>query len=874
MTIKETPMMSQYMSFKRQYPDKILLYRMGDFFETFGEDAEKTAKILNITLTKRNKSEDSAALAGFPHHAIDQYLPKLVHAGYCVVVVDQLEDPKFAKGIVKRGVTRIVTPGTMDITDETPKNLYVMSVYRGKNTDGIAICDISTGKLKVTHINNKKQQIESIINSFEPAEIVILEKETSVKTQEIPVQMLANNSFTVENAEKIINDHFKTKNIDSIGLNNSQEEMIATAMLLYYILDTQKTDPSHIKKIEFFKKEGTMVLDHSTIRNLELVSNAVNGTIKNTLFDVLNECKTIMGKRTLYSWILNPLLNKEKIDLRLNTVEKYVNDYAKLTEVRELLSGISDIERIVGKIGLNRVSARDYKALQYSLENAKKLDETTEKASKLQPLIDRIEELIHEEPAPTTGEGHIIKDGYNKEVDELRSISGNSKTWVKEFIETERQRTGIPSLKIGFTKVFGYYIEITKSHQAKVPADYIRKQTLVNAERYITEELKRKEEIILGAEDKLAKLELEIFQGFRSETEQYLQRLQSLAEDIAQLDVLSNFASIAINHNYVKPVIADIGQNNGAINVTNARHPVVERITQDAFVSNDIHVDTQENKMIILTGPNMSGKSTYIRQIALVVLMGQIGSFVPAEKAEISIADRIFTRVGAYDDLSSGRSTFMVEMDEAANITLNATQNSLVILDEIGRGTSTYDGVSLAWSIAEYLVSEVGARTFFATHYHELLKLADKVAVGVQNYNVAVDENIEKDEVIFLRKIIKGGTDRSYGIYVAKMAGLPDKIITRAKEILGGFEQEAMFSVRNEDESVKTDEGTNGKKNGKKVEEKKVQSVETNNDIYHFGLFDNVHTGIIGDLEGIDLNNLTPVEAFNKIMSWKKRLGV
>jgi DNA mismatch repair protein MutS len=878
--MKTTPMMEQFMTFKRQYPDKVVLFRMGDFFETFGDDAKIASKVLNITLTSRDKNVDPTPLAGFPHHAIDQYLPKLVEAGYCVVVVDQLEDPKFAKGIVKRGVTRIVTPGTIDTKDNSPKNLFLMSIVVTKSHTGVALSDISTGKMLTSQsitkgvLENEQAFIDSIINSFDPAEILITENEQALKLGNLPIQLLPKEYIQADKAEKTVRDHFKIKNLTAIGLENLPVAVSACSLLLNYIQETQKVDPSHINKLEIFKKEGTMVLDRATIRNLELISNAYDGTSNKSLFEVLNECKTNMGKRLLYSWILNPLIKKVDIDKRLTQVKLFIDNPERLLSVRNALSEISDIERIIGKIGLNRVNARDYKALEHSLEEAEKIEELKNLSDKLSPLKSLIQETIIDTPPLTITEGHIIKEGFNKELDEIRFLSSDSKNWVKDFIQNEREKTGISSIKMGFNKVFGYYIEITNSHKEKVPDYFIRKQTLVNCERYITQELKQKEDIILNAEERLSDLEYKIFQSFRETSMTYLTLLQKISQEISQIDVLSNFAYIAREYNYCQPEIFDFAENGGLIEITDGRHPVIERFSTEKFIPNDT-ILTTDARMAILTGPNMSGKSTYIRQVALITLLAQLGSYIPATSAKISITDRIFTRVGAYDDLSKGRSTFMVEMEEAANIANNATRNSLVVLDEIGRGTSTYDGVSIAWALAEYLVNEIGARTLFATHYHELLKLADKYT-AVKNFNVAVEEDEAKDAVIFLRKIVEGGTDRSYGIYVAKMAGLPDKVILKAKEILYGFEQESMFSVKNDGTR---EISSNTKHQASKLASSKGDATlreagSLNTNLYGTDIFGNLSNGIIGEIEKVDTNNLTPVDALNTIVRWKKSLGL
>jgi len=574
-----------------------------------------------------------------------------------------------------------------------------------------------------------------------------------------------------------------------------------------------------------------------------------------------------MGTRLLYSWILNPLINKKEIGERLNIVEKFFENEDILNEVREKLDGINDIERIVGKIGLNRVNVRDIKALELSLLNSNQILEITEKELKIkekdldknffEELAKKINRVFVEDPPLVITEGGIIKEGFNQEVDELRSLSGDSKNWLKEFEEEERKKTGISSLKVGFNNVFGYYIEVTKAHFDKVPDRYIRKQTLVNSERYITEELKEREDIILNAHDNLSVLEYKLFNEFRESLLPSLEKLQKLSQVIARIDVLANFACIARDLDYVKPDIYEMGEHDGIIKIEKGRHPIIESLNSDEFISNDTDLSLTEGGMCILTGPNMSGKSTYIRQVATIVLMSQIGSFVPAQSATISIVDRIFTRVGASDDLARGRSTFMIEMDESANIINNATKYSLIVLDEVGRGTSTYDGVSIAWALAEYIINELKARTLFATHYHELLKLSEKFPQAVRNYNVLVEEDLEKGEVIFLRKIVEGGTDRSYGIYVAKMAGLPEKVIKRANEILESFEQKNMFA---------------SKKGIREISFVTKEDKRTTASAMQYPLFSAKDSEVEKEIQKLDTDNLTPLEALKMIVEWKKKI--
>jgi DNA mismatch repair protein MutS len=868
--MNDTPMMKQYLGFKKQYPDKIVLFRMGDFFETFGEDAKITSKVLNITLTRRDKKKNATLLAGFPHKAIDQYLPKLVEGGYCVVVVDQLEDPKLAKGIVKRGVTRIVTPGTLDGEQASSiKDSYLAAIYIEKNNISISLCDISTGKFNLVTQSFSKGFLNNMLSSYMPVEILLIEGEENLGITDTPVQFVEKGIKNKKYASEIVKEFFDIKSSESLDIREDSLEVVSVAMIIKYIEETQLMEPTHILKPKRVNLNRNMVLDKSTVRNLELVSNAYTGSIEGSLFSVLDRTTTRMGRRLLYSWLLNPLLEKKSIEERLNFIEKLSKHNPTLLSIRESLEKINDIERIVGKIGLNRVNARDIKALEQSLLSAidilnilkkeinidyKELDK-----SFLKDLIKKIENTLIDEPPLSITEGGIIKEGFNKEVDTLRSLSGDSKTWIKDFEKEEKKRTGISSLKIGFNRVFGYYIEVTRTHQDKVPDSYIRKQTLVNSERYITESLKEREDIILNAQEKVCVLEYDLFNEFRNTLLPYLERLQMLSSIIAKIDVLVGFSLLANNSNYVRPNIYDIGDKDGIISIKGGRHPIVEMLSDEEFISNDTLLNLKDFNMAVLTGPNMSGKSTYIRQVATIVLMAQIGCFVPAREAEISLVDRIFTRVGASDDLSRGRSTFMVEMDEAANIINNASKYSLIVLDEVGRGTSTYDGVSIAWALSEYLINEVKARTLFATHYHELLKLSEKYPNTVKNFNVLVEEDMEEGSVIFLRKIVEGGTDRSYGIYVAKMAGLPDKIIKRANEILESFEQKNMFS---------------GNKGVREISITEVAEKKNSNGIngFQYPLFTAKESEIEKEIQKLDIDNLTPIEALNKIVNWRKKI--
>ncbi len=868
--MKETPMMRQFLGFKRQYPDKVVLFRMGDFFETFGEDAKIASRVLNITLTARDKKQDSTPLAGFPHHALNQYMPKLVKAGHCVVVVDQLEDPKLSKGIVKRGVTRIVTPGTLEEDENSyTKNIYLVSLFKIKNTLGVGIIDVSTGNLKICECPFSQENIQKVLSSFNPAEILLMEDEKDITVSGHLVQFLPKIDY-----ESFLKEFYKIRSLNALNLKTNMPSFVSTGMILKYVADTQKTNPEHISKPQVFNLNGSMYLDSSTIRNLDLIFNSATGSTEGSLISVIGQTKTNMGMRILHEWILNPLLDYKEINFRLDIVDYFFKDVELLNDVRKILSGINDLERLVGRIGLNRANARDYKAIEFSLLEIERLISLLKDLNKshnvlsaeifsdknnysLKKLALKINEVIRDNPSLLITEGFIINDGYNEKVDELRNISGTSKNWVKEFALKEKEKTGIGSLKIGFNRVFGYYIEVSKIHQSKVPEEYIRKQTLVNSERYITEELKEKEDEILNAEGKLSELEFGIFQEFRQETLPYLDNIKKIALEVSVLDVLQGFAYCALQNSYVKPDIFNIGHEDKKIEIKDSRHPVIELLSEEEFVSNDVLLTSGQRRMNILTGPNMSGKSTYIRQIAICVLLAQIGSFVPATSGVITMVDRIFTRVGASDDLIRGRSTFMVEMDEAANILNNATENSLVILDEIGRGTSTYDGVSIAWALAEYLIKKTEVRTMFATHYHELLALSESNSDFVTNLNVQVDEDEEKEEVVFLRKIVEGGTDRSYGIHVAKLAGIPDDVIERAYEILNSFEQTTMFS----------------KKNVKIPTVEKTSNNISSEGVKQLALFPSDNGYLIKELKKLDLNSLTPIEALNKLNRWKKKIS-
>lgn len=874
---KQTPMMRQYQHLKQQYKDSILLFRMGDFYETFGEDAKITSKVLNIALTTRDKKEDPTPLAGFPHHAIDQYLPKLVRAGYKVAVADQMEDPKLAKGIVRRDITRLVTPGTLADyrTDGDKRNNYLAAVYKNKNAYGLALCDISVGEFRTTEIHSISK-LANEISRYQPAEILINSKDDMSFLSGFALQPLEDYKFEYEESKKIITDHFKVKNLAALGLQSYKIAAIASGAILQYINTTQKSELDHISHISYYDISGNMILDGTTIRNLDISDSAGEHGNSASLVAILDRTETGMGARLLRRWIISPLLSLKTIQERNAAVEAFFKDPELSQQVKLELKHISDIERLCGKIGLNRANARDLNSLANSIEhvirtcelisNIKSLSSQSQAISKDKATATEISALIRtsivDAPPITITDGEIIREGYDAEIDRVREESSGSRAWIKTLESKERERTGITTLKVKFNKVFGYFIEVTNTHKEKVPDNYIRKQTLVNCERFITEELKKKEELVLNAQEILAKMEYECFQKIRTELLDSIGTIQKIARAIAEIDALNSLAEAARLNDYVKPTLHDIGTQNQVICIKNGRHPIVEASSDNEFISNDLEMDAESNRLIILTGPNMSGKSTYIRQVAIIVLMAQIGSFVPASSAEITLVDRIFTRVGASDDLSAGRSTFMVEMDEVANIINNATEHSLIILDEVGRGTSTYDGVSIAWAIAEFLHDKTKARCLFATHYHELLKLETQLT-AVKNYNVAVHE--ENETVIFLRKIEKGGTDKSYGIYVAQMAGIPSDVISRAQEILRGFAQEDMFAVRSQP----------ARKKGTIAESK--SSHQTKSDQNQLSFMDNSLVeslpNIFSDLREIDTDTLTPLDALKKIAEWKKRVG-
>jgi len=800
-----SPGMQQYMKIKNEHPDCLVLFRMGDFYETFYEDAKTAAKELNIVLTARGKGEKRAPLAGIPFHAIEPYLAKLIKKGYKVALVEQMEDPRFAKGLVKRDLVRIITPGTVlesSLLNEKQNN-YVMAVMPEKDSYGIALADISTGEFITTQFRGAAKLITEIAK-FSPAEIILpLSIEESDVSKDLKktsiVHSFDDRYFWLQKAYATIKDHFEVHSLEGFGCEHQELSISASGALLSYLKETQKTKLSYLNNLHTFSTDDFMMLDSVTQRNLELLKNIRDGTTRGTLLETLDKTSTSMGSRMLRKWIVRPLLSVAEIQQRLDAVDELVNNIMMREELKEKFSTVQDMERLISRVMFGNANARDLVALKDSLLNIPKIKELLKNVrslllnklrtlDELKELIALLEKAIKDEPSASLRDGNIIKKGYNKELDDLHEITKNGKNWVTEFEAQEKAKTGIKTLRVSYNKVFGYFIEVTKANLKLVPSYYIRKQTQVNSERFITDELKDKESLILGAEEKITNLEYELFQYVIRKVSEKTKEIQDISKNIAQLDCLLALAHVAAHHNYVKPDVL-VGDK---IAIKEGRHPVVEQIEGCSFVPNDCDLG-ESNKLLIITGPNMVGKSTWMRQIALTVLMAQIGSFVPAQSASIGIVDRIFTRVGAYDDLTMGQSTFMVEMSETANILNNATDKSLIILDEIGRGTSTYDGVSLAWAIAEYIHNNVGAKTLFATHYHQLNKLEEKYK-GVKNYNITVKE--VEDRIIFLRKIVKGGTDKSYGIHVAKLAGVPKEVIARSKSIMNMLEMEDEIGAR------------------------------------------------------------------------------
>ena len=797
-----TPMMQQYVKTKEQYKDCILFYRLGDFYEMFFDDAITASKELEITLTGKDcGQEERAPMCGVPYHAVDSYLNKLVSKGYKVAICEQMEDPKLAKGLVKREVIRIVTPGTnlsMQALDET-KNNYLMCIVYMDDCFGISTADISTGDYYMTEVDSAKKLMDEI-TKFSPAEIIHndafcmsgVDLDDLKERLNISVSVLDSWYMDEEQCRERLKRHFKVSVLEGLGLGDYPTGTIAAGALLQYLYDTQKNSLTHLTHITTYNSGQYMVIDSSTRRNLELLETLREKQKRGSLLWVLDKTKTAMGARLLRTWIEQPYIDKKPIEMRLDAIEEINRELINRDEIREYLNPVYDLERLISKISCKTANPRDLIAFKSSLSmippiklllrsySSPKLREIYDRMDGLEDLCQLIENAINDDPPISSKEGSIIKDGFHEDIDKYRHAKTEGKQWLSQLESEEREKTGIKNLKVKFNKVFGYYLEVTNSYKSMVPDSWTRKQTLTNAERYITPRLKELEDTILGAEDKLFSLEYDLFCDVRDRIAGEVSRIQATAKALANLDVLCSLALVAERNNYVRPKI----NTKGVIDIKGGRHPVVEKMTaSQMFIENDTYLDNQKQRISIITGPNMAGKSTYMRQTALIVLMAQMGSFVPAASADIGIVDRIFTRVGASDDLASGQSTFMVEMTEVANILRNATKDSLLILDEIGRGTSTFDGLSIAWAVVEYISNPklLGAKTLFATHYHELTELEGKLS-NVNNYCIAVKE--QGDDIIFLRKIVRGGADKSYGIQVAKLAGVPDLVIDRAKELV------------------------------------------------------------------------------------------
>lgn len=874
-----TPMMQQYMAIKEQYKDCILFYRLGDFYEMFYDDALTASRELEITLTGKNcGQEERAPMCGVPYHAVDVYLNKLVAKGYKVAICEQAEDPKQAKGIVKREVIRIVTPGTnlsQQALDEG-RNNYLMCLVYDNNQFGLAITDISTGDFYTTEVATLKELYDEI-HRFSPSEIICNDSfymsgaSLDDFKDRLHVSVSTLDTWYMDEAVSVqkIKEHFKVASLDGLGMTDFPSGTLAVGALLLYLYETQKNTLDNLTKITPYRSGGYMIIDSATNRNLELIETLREKQKKGSLLWVLDKTKTAMGARLMRNWIEQPLIEKKKITARQDAVEELYNDMITREEIREYLNAVYDLERLVTRISYRTANPRDLIAFKTSLgmippvkqllsqAKSAELKEIDERMDCLEDIYDLIEKSIQDEPPIMIREGGMIKEGYNEDVDKFRLSRTEGKTWLAELEAREKEKTGIKNLRVRYNKVFGYYLEVTNSYKELVPEDWTRKQTLANAERYITPELKELEDMILGAEDKLAALEYDLYCEVRDSIGEQVVRIQETAKAIAHLDVLASLACVAQSNDYVRPSI----NTKGVIDIQGGRHPVVEKMNNNQmFIDNDTYLDNKNHRISIITGPNMAGKSTYMRQSALIVLMAQIGSFVPAKSANIGIVDRIFTRVGASDDLASGQSTFMVEMTEVANILRNATSRSLLILDEIGRGTSTFDGLSIAWAVVEHISNPklLGAKTLFATHYHELTELEGKLD-SVNNYCIAVRE--QGDDIIFLRKIIRGGADKSYGIQVARLAGVPDSVIDRAKEIASWLE-----------ETDVTDKAKNLQvRTSAKKKEVVREAVPAEKQMSLFDIYPADHP-VLKELAELDVSNMTPIQALNTLYELQKRL--
>ena len=872
-----TPMMQHYLKTHEEYKDCILFYRLGDFYEMFFDDAKVVSKELELTLTGKScGAEERAPMCGIPYHAAETYLTRLVKKGYKVAICEQVEDPKLAKGMVKREVTRVVTPGTTlnaQALDET-KNNYIMCIAYIGDHYGISSADITTGDYYVTEVDSERKLLDEV-NKYQPTEIICNEAfyisgidiDDMKNRMGIVIYSLDAWYFSDETAQMTLKDHFKVRDLEGLGLADYDSGVVAAGALLKYLYETQKTTLSNLVAIHPYTTGKFMIIDSSTRRNLELVETLREKQKRGSLLWVLDKTRTAMGARTLRSFVEQPLIERTEIEERYDAIDEFNTNAITREEIREYLNPVYDLERLITRVTYQTANPRDLIAFRNSIHmlppiktlmsdfQSPLLKRLYEQLDTLDELYELIERSITEEPPLTLHDGGILKEGYNEEVDRLRKAKTDGKSWLADLETKEREKTGIKNLKIKYNKVFGYYLEVTNSFKDMVPDYFTRKQTLANAERFITPELKELEDVILGAEDKLIVLEYELFREVRQKVADEVVRIQKTAKAVAQIDVFASLATVAEQNNYCRPKLNE----KGLIDIKDGRHPVVERMIQnEMFVANDTYLDNGSNRVSIITGPNMAGKSTYMRQSALIVLMAQIGSFVPAKSAKIGIVDRIFTRVGASDDLASGQSTFMVEMSEVANILRNATSNSLLILDEIGRGTSTFDGLSIARAVVEHISNPrlLGAKTLFATHYHELTELEGKLN-SVNNYCIAVKE--KGDDIVFLRKIVKGGADKSYGIQVAKLAGVPDNVIERAKEIVEELSNNDITEI------VQNISAEGSSKRSKP----KLDEV----DLEQISLLDTMDNDtILNELKELDLGQMTPIEAMNKLYELQNKV--
>ncbi len=858
-----TPMMEQYYDIKHQHKDSIVFFRMGDFYEMFGEDAKTAASELDIALTSRDKDKDDPIpMAGVPFHSVESYLQRLIKKGYTVAIAEQVQDPSETTGLVDREVVRVVTPGT--VIDENilegSGNNFLMCVT-GKEEYGVAVVDISTGDFYVTQVEEEGDMLSEVIR-YEPKECILppgraKDEEFTEKLeqeQEMMIHSHRTDSFRYPTAKERLLEHFNTDSLEPFGLKGKKGAVKATGAALDYLEETQKRTMDHVQRLRYYSSDDYMTLDATTLKNLEIFKNLREGGKKGTLLNVLDDTVTAMGKRRLRNWLQQPLLKVDRIEERLEAVDELTEDLFLRDDIRETMDGIPDMERLMSRVVYGNANARDLLSIKQVLEKLPELKELLNDTESnllrslredLDILSDsrkKIEEAIVDDPPTTIKEGGIIKEGYAQRLDELKERTREGKEWINSLEDEEREKTDIEKLKVGYNKVHGYYLEVPKSQTDKVPERYARKQTLKNSERYYIEELKEKEEEILSAEEKMEALEYEIFKELRESISERSKRFQGTAETIAALDVLTNLAEIAVRNDYNRPEVAE----DGRVEVKEGRHPVVERTIEEKFVPNDAMMDNRNNRYLIITGPNMSGKSTYMRQIALITLMAQVGSFVPAESAHVGVVDRIFTRVGALDALTKGQSTFMVEMVELANILHNASENSLILLDEIGSGTSTFDGLSIAWAVTEYIDREIEAKTLFATHYHEITELADSLE-GVKNMHVSVKES--EGDITFLRKVREGSTDESYGVHVASLAGVPEPVVKRASDVLNQIEEDHTIEMEKRD----------GPRFTQVVFDPEGETTEESHPV-------------VEELKDMDVENMTPMEAMNALWKMKKQM--